>query len=213
MKKLMALLLAVLLLLPSGIFVSAATVDSSEEERAAAALYHFGLFKGKTPFPDGSPNFDLGASLTREESVTLLVRLLAKENEAMARDWSHIAFEDISSWALPYVGYAFVNGLTNGTSETTFDGSGTVTAAMFITYVLRAMAYTDRNGEDFTWSAPWPLAEQLGLTKPGEYGTHNNDAFTRADAVKIMHRALYIPRKWNDRMIYKVLVDEGVIQP
>jgi len=84
---------------------------------------------------------------------------------------------------------------------------------MFTTYVLRAMAYTDRNGEDFVWDTPWPLAEQLLLTTPGEYGAHNNNHFTRADAVTIMHRALYIPRKWNDRMIYKVLVDEGVIQP
>ena len=207
MKKWIAIVITALLL--SGIPVSAA---SKEAQGAAETLYGYGLFMGKTPLPDGSPNFDLDASLTREESVTLIVRLLAKEPEAKSRDWSHIAFEDISAWAVAYVGYAYENGLANGTSATTFDGSGKVTAAMFITYVLRTLAYTDRDGEDFTWSAPWPLAEQLGLTKPGEYGTHNNDAFTRADAVTIMNRALSIQRKGNDRTLYKVLVDEKVIK-
>ena len=52
----------------------------------------------------------------------MLVRLLGKEEEALAGNWD-LPFTDVSktSAAYPYIGYAYANGLTNGTSATTFE--------------------------------------------------------------------------------------------
>lgn len=84
-------------------------VDADEAEQAAMALYGQGLFKGTGTNPDGTPDFSLQRAPTRHEAVTILVRLLGKE-EALAGSWV-TPFADVADWAKPYVGYACANGL------------------------------------------------------------------------------------------------------
>lgn len=52
--------------------------------------------------------------MTRSEAVTMLVRLLGRENEALSGKWE-TPFTDVPAWAEPYVGLAYENGLTTGT--------------------------------------------------------------------------------------------------
>ena len=42
-------------------------------------------------------------------------------------------FTDVADWAKPYVGYAYTNDLTAGTSATTYSGNNTVTASEYLT--------------------------------------------------------------------------------
>lgn len=63
---------------------------------------------------DGAPVFELGRAMTRSEAVTMLVRLLGRENEALSGKWE-TPFTDVPAWAEPYVGLAYENGLTTGT--------------------------------------------------------------------------------------------------
>ena len=69
-------------------------------------------------------------------------------------DWN-TPFTDVADWAKPYVGYAYANGLTAGVSQTRFGSESSVTAAQFLTFVLRALGY--ESGKDFPGTQPGRL--------------------------------------------------------
>lgn len=161
-KRIMSLLALVLLL---SLIPTPAYATSDEATTSANALYQLGLFNGTGKDAQGNPIFQLDREPTRNEAVTMLVRLLGKEDEAKSKEWS-TPFTDLDSWAKPYVGYAYNNGLTTGTSGTTFGGNGAVTPSQYITFVLRALGYKD--GTDFQWNKAWELSDKLGFTK-GQY--------------------------------------------
>lgn len=155
----------------------AAFAASDEALNAANALYKQGLFLGNGTTATGAPNFELDRKPTRHEAITMLVRLLGKEEEAKKGTWN-TPFTDVDEWAKPYVGYAYTNKLTTGTSETTFSGNDTVTATEYLTLVLRVLGYDDKKG-DFSWDKAWELSDKIGLTK-GQYNADTNN-FTRGD--------------------------------
>ena len=181
MKRTVSLILAVVLCLIAAVPAFAAT---SEQIEAADRLYSLGLFKGAGVNDDGTPNYDLDRAPTRAEAVTMLVRLLGKEDEALSGNWT-TPFIDVPEWARPYVGYAYAHDYTNGTSSTTFGSGSSTTATQFLTFVLRALGYT--SGEDFAWDSAWTLTDFLGITD-GEYP--GAGTFTRGDAVLVSSHAL-----------------------
>lgn len=162
----------------------------STAQQAAQTLYEMGLFSGTGKDANGNPNFDLDRAPTRHEAVTMLVRLLGKENEAKNGTWN-TPFTDVVEWAKPYVGYAYTNGLTSGTSSTTYGGNQIVTASQYLTFVLRALGY--EVGKDFQWNKAWELSDKIGLTD-GRYNS-NTSTFTRGDVVIISNNALNITIK------------------
>ena len=163
---------------------------ADEATEAAQALYELGLFQGVGKDASGKPNFDLNRTPSRNEAVTMLVRLLGKAEEAKGTTWS-TPFTDVADWAKPFVGYAYTKGLTAGTSATTYSGNDTVTASQYLTFVLRALGYT--NGTDFQWDNAWELSDKIGLTD-GRYGASTTN-FTRGDAAIISKQALSIKLK------------------
>ena len=144
MRRWLSCFLALTLLLTLCVPVFAA---ESKAQEAAETLYDLGLFKGTGTDSSGRPLFDLDRAPTRHEAVTMLVRLLGKEAEALAGSWE-IPFTDVAQWAKPYVGYAYANGLTAGVSETSFGGERPATAAQFLTFALRALGY--ESGKNFS---------------------------------------------------------------
>ena len=169
--------------------VPAAFAASEEAIGAAEQLYELGLFEGTGTDANGNPIFDLDRTPTRHEAVTMLVRLLGKEEEAKAGNWE-IPFTDVAEWAKPYVGYAYANNLTSGTSSTTYSGNATVTASQYLTFVLRALGYD--SSTDFRWDKAWELSDKLGITD-GQYNA--TSAFTRGDVAIISYNALNAPKK------------------
>ena len=157
MKKLIALILAVMLLLACAIPAQAA--DSRKVE-AAAVLYDLGLFQGTGTNADGTPDFSLDRAAKRAEGVTLLVRLLGIGEETL-KNASDAPFSDVPGWAKPYVNFAYENDLTKGISADKLGANDAVTAAQYLTFVLRAMGYA--SGEDFDWSAAWALTDRLDI--------------------------------------------------
>jgi len=180
MKRIISAFLAVVLILSMSSVCFAA---SDEAVKAADELYALGLFQGKDVDADGKPIYALDDVPTRHEAVTMLVRLLGKEAEAKAGNWK-TPFTDVADWAKPYVGYAYANGLTSGDSDTTFGGNRTVTAAQYLTFVLRALGYS--SDTDFKWDKAWELTDKLGITD-GEYPS---DTFLRGDIAKISRDSL-----------------------
>ena len=203
-KKLLSLFLALTLALSLAAPAWAATPEEAQD--SAQLLYNLGLFQGSGTNEDGSPRFALERAPTRAEAVTILVRLLGAEEAAQAQTWT-TPFTDVPDWAQSYVGYAYAKGYTTGVEPTRFGSSTPVSTAQFLTLLLRAMGYED--GKDFTWSTPWTLTDQLGITD-GDY-TAQTATFLRADAAVVSANALYAPKKGEDKTLLQDLLDSGAI--
>ena len=203
MKKAISLLLILALLCA---FAPAALAADETALAAADSLHALGLFNGAETDAEGKPVYELDRAPTRFEAITMLVRLLGKEAEAKAGTWD-TPFTDLVPWAEPYVGYAYENGLTNGTGETTFSGSELVTATQYLTFVLRALGYV--SGTDFRWDAAWELTDRLGIMH-GEYNDGNNKSFLRADVALVSRSALAGARKEDGTPLAQKLIMEGV---
>ncbi len=209
MKKTLCALLALCLLaalLTTGALAAdepAAAADIKTAQQAADYLYSLGLFRGTGSNPDGSPVYELERTPTRFESVAMLVRLLGAEDEALAGSW-RTPFRDLYPWAAPYVGYAYAEGLTNGTSADTYDGSDPINASQYLTFVLRALGY--ESGVDFQWQTSWQLTNALGITA-GQYVTYGS--FSRGDAALVSARALSVNVKGQDYTLYEAIFGEA----
>lgn len=203
MKRLISFALSLTLMLS---LLPASFAASDEATQAAQALHELGLFNGVGTNADGTPIFELDRTPTRHEAITMLVNLLGKGEEARLGTWE-TPFTDVEEWAKPYVGYAYTNKLTGGTSNTTFGGEETVTAAQYITFVLLALGYT--SGTDFRWDKSWELADQIGLTD-GRYNAETKD-FTRGDVAIVSERALSMTEKESDITLLSRLVSSGAV--
>ena len=181
MKKVLATILSFVVLMSA---MSVGHAASPEATAAADNLYELGLFSGTGTGANGEPIYDLDRTPTRHEAVTMLVALLGKSEEAKAGVWE-TPFIDVADWAKPYVGYAYANGLTSGTSATTYGGNQAITATQYLTFVLTALGY--KNGIDFQWDRAWELSDDLGITD-GRYDA--TSLFERGDVVLISNNSL-----------------------
>lgn len=189
MKKLLALILVLAMLFSLAPMAFAA--EDPEAKKAADSLNKLGLFAGTGTNPDGTPIYNLEGIPTRSQAITMLVKLLGKETEAVNGTWE-MPFIDVDEWAKPFVGYAYANGLTagNSTTQPTFGGNDPVTASQYLTFVLKALGY-DAN-TDFNWRNPWELSDKIGLTD-GRYNAATDKNFLRGDIAIISDDALDKP--------------------
>lgn len=196
MKRFLSFILALTLAVS---LVPSAFAASDEALQAANTLHALGLFNGTGTDANGNPVYDLDRAPTREEAITMLVRLLGREEEAKSDDW-RMPFKDVSNWAKPYVGYAYTYNLTSGTSETTFGGKQKVSATQYLTFVLRALHYED--GTDFQWNRAWKLSDEIGLTS-AQYTS--DSSITRGDVATISLKALSVLNKYDTTLLDELL--------
>ena len=202
-RRIVSMLLALALL---ACLAPCALAADDAQRTAARTLYSLGLMKGAGKNADGTPNFALDRAATRAEAVTMLVRLLGVGGEELAKE-RELPFSDVPDWAAQTVGYAYDAGLTNGVGGGRFGSDSAVTAAQYLTFVLRAMGYT--SGTDFSWDAAWALTDRLGVTH-GQYRA--DSTFLRGDAALVSACALRAACK-NGKTLYenifgKALPDE-----
>lgn len=203
MKRFLSFILALTLAVS---LVPSAFAASDEAVQAANALHTLGLFNGTGTDANGNPIYDLDRAPTREEAITMLIRLMGKESDAKGYNWE-MPFTDVSGWAKPYVGAAYYWGLTSGTSETTFGGKQKVSAMQYLTFVLRALDYED--GTDFQWDKAWKLSDEIGVTS-GQYTSDRS--ITRGELAIISAKAVSAPMK-NYGILLDEMLNEGVITP
>ena len=131
---------------------------SYEEDavNAAVYLYQLGLFQGVGTLSDGTPDFALAEVPTRGQAITMLVRLLGGEDEALNKTYAH-PFLD-AGWASPYIGYAYHYNLSNGVAEDWFGTEEPISLNQFLTLILRVLDYTNVN-----WENPYDTADKAGL--------------------------------------------------
>ena len=159
-------------------------------ETLAGELYKLGIFQGSGEDADGNRLFGLENELNRIEALVLTIRLLGLEDEALAYEGDS-PFDDVANWSAPYAAFAYANGITSGTTETTFSPSMGVTLQMFSVFLLRSLGYSDANAEDFAYNDALSfvltaeLYDEVTLAALGGAGP-----FTRGDAVIAMANAL-----------------------
>ena len=170
MKKLLALVLALVMTLSlctisNAAFTDAKDVDASYEE-AVAVLNGMGVFKG---YEDGS--FKPEGSITRAEVAAIVYRLYTgdvKDKQAGLYA-GYGKFDDMAgaAWAAGYVGFCANAGFVKGYGDGKFGPSDPVTGYQALAMILRAVGY-GKNGE--FEGADWELhvaqiAQQLKVLK------------------------------------------------
>ncbi len=202
MKKISTLLSTLICLLLLGSAAYAAEGGSYIQE--AEKLQELGLFKGS------NQGFELERAPSRVEAAVMLVRLLGKEEQVLASQSQH-PFTDVPAWADPYVGYMYEAGLTKGVSATQFGATQLTSASQFATFVLRALGYSDQNG-DFTWNTALEKAVETGLLE-SEMAARMGEAsfvFLRDDMAFVAYEALSVPVKDVAGSLADKLAGEGV---
>ena len=194
MKKLLAMVLALVMTLSLAVSASAVKADEKINEdyaEAVAVLNGMGVFKG---YEDGS--FKPENNITRAEVATIIYRIYTKDlakNDKSGLYASYNKFSDMAGagWAAGYIGYCANAEFVKGYPDGTFKPSGNVTGYEVLTMILRAIGY-DKNGE-FT-GADWALnvakyAEQAGVLKNVK-GVDLNAPATRELVAELLFRAI-----------------------
>ena len=202
MKKLMKS--AVAASMAAALLTSAAGAASFTS--SADALRDLGLFQGS------DKGYELDRAADRAEAATMLVRLLGKEAEAK-ESWeasdSEFPFTDLENgyqWAKPYVAWLYDQGLTAGATETTFEPNKPVTAQQYCTFLMRALGYSDKNG-DFTYDKAVEFATEKGVADLFNLG----DPFLRDNVAAMSYAALAAaPKSGETDLLTKLVADKAV---
>lgn len=192
MKKHLALVLALVMVLSSFSFVSAAPdfsdMEGHENAEAVARLELLNVLKG---YPDGT--FKPDNTITRAEFAAVAVRVSGLENVAMAAKGLPTGFSDVPAWhwASGYVGTAAKMGIVNGIGNGLFAPETPVKYEEAITMIVRALGYEPmaqaRGGYPFGYLI---VANEIDLLEDA-MGTQGTWA-TRAFVAQITDNALEI---------------------
>ena len=198
MKKLLAMVLALVMTLSLAVSANALKADEKINEdyaEAVAVLDGMGVFKG---YEDGS--FKPENKITRAEVATIIYRIYTADvakNDKSGLYATYNKFSDMAGagWAAGYIGYCANAEFVKGYPDGTFKPSGNVTGYEVLAMILRAVGY-DKNGE-FT-GADWALnvakyAEQLGILKNVAKTTDLSAPATRELVAEILFRAIQSP--------------------
>ena len=186
LKRALSLALAsvmVLGLMVVGSGASYADVTSEENQEAIEVLQAVGVMVG-----DDEGNFNPDKNVTRNEMAVVMSNLLdLKVEDFNAAD---IPFTDVPSWAVAYVAACYADGITSGTSATTYGGSNTVTAAQAALMMMKALGYFQYQGD---FEQDWTLAT---IKKGSEIGIFDGitvdrtSPLTRNDVAQMALNAL-----------------------
>ena len=131
---------------------SYADVTSEDNQEAIEVLQAVEIMVG-----DENGDFNPDQNVTRNEMAVVMSNLM-EYNVASYANTS--PFTDVPSWAEPYVAACFVNGITAGTSATTYGGSETVTTAQAALMLMKALGY-------FQYASDFGGDWQLATTRQG----------------------------------------------
>lgn len=200
-KRILSLLLACVLLVGMLAVPAGASGSSPESTGRADKLASLGLFQGT------GGGYQLDAVPTRIQGLVMLLRLLGLEDEALACT-EPSPFTDVT-WGDNYVSYAYTNGLTNGTSGTTFSPNTTLNANGYVTFLLRALGYSDAEG-DFSWSDALSFARDISMMDAASASTLAKVTMNRGDMVDLSYAALMCQTKDGSQTLAQRLVDQGI---
>ncbi len=193
-------------LLPTAAFQGQFTPDvlaGLQKLPAAEALKILNVLRGS------GGDLMLEKSANRMEGAAMLVRLLGAEEEALSGKYNH-PFTDVDSWANPYIGYLYENGLTNGIGNNLFGSKQTINEKAYLTFLLRSLGYSDQDGLDFTWNTVEQAAREKGILRSTESFSEDTP-FKRERLAELSWRAMFLNHKTQDKLLLVYLHDQGMI--
>ena len=199
MKKLLALVLALVMTLSLAVVGSNAAFKDAEKVNASYAeavdvLAGMKVFQG---YPDGS--FQPEGSITRAEVAAIVYRLytgdVADKQASLYATYNKFTDMGGAAWAAGYIGYCANAALVKGYDAKTFGPADKVTGYQALAMILRAVGY-DKNDE-FT-GAQWQLrvastAQQLGILKNVKGVDLNAPASRELVAELLFRTAAFVP--------------------
>lgn len=181
LKKFLALVLAMIMVVSAGAAVSASFGDIEDNQYADAInkLAGYGIVNGTD---EGVFSPDDGVE--RFQMAIMMARAL-KPNETNWNDGMAI-FDDVDEW-YGAIAYAYINNIVNGVCEDPmlFAPHDPITYAQALTMAVRALGYTVANGNPW-WLPAYTKATELGLTANMASSIKADDALTRAECAQII---------------------------
>ena len=191
MKRLIATLLAVVMVLSSGW-----SLPTYGAETAGETLKNFGLLTG-----DQYGSLNENQYLTRAEMMVILARMLGEFDQAFAYTRKSTFTDGNNHWAERYVAYAQFRGWTAGIGNNQFGYENKHTVREASVFMLKALGYIA--DVDFTWSTAYTKAAQLGLFSTTALKADQD--ILRGDLFKMMLQSLYTKVKGLDITLGQVL--------
>ena len=196
MKKLLAMVLALVMTLSLAVSANAVKADEKINEdyaEAVAVLNGMGVFKG---YEDGS--FKPENNITRAEVAAIVYRIYTTDvKDTYVKNYeTYNKFGDMAGagWAKGYIGYCANAALVKGYPNGTFVPSGKVTGYEVLAMILRAVGYDQKN--EFT-GADWALhvaeiAERQGILDNVK-GVDLNAPATREVVAELLFQSIKVP--------------------
>ena len=193
MKKLLAMVLALVMTLSLAVSANAAFEDAKDINatyaEAVDVLAGMKVFQGY----DNGKTFKPQGDITRAEVAAIVYRLytgdVTDKQASLYATYNKFSDMNGAAWAKGYIGYCGNAGLIKGYDAKTFGPSDKVTGYQALAMILRAVGY-DKNDE-FT-GAQWQLrvastAQQLGILKNVK-GVDLNAAASRELVAELLFR-------------------------
>ena len=201
MKKLLAMVLALVMTLSLAVSANAAFKDVKDIDEtyaeSAAVLNGLGVFKGYEE-KDGTFSFQPKNAITRAEVAAIVYRIYTGDvKDAYVKNYeTYNKFGDMAGagWAKGYIGYCANAALVKGYPNGTFAPSGKVTGYEVLAMILRAVGYDQKN--EFT-GTDWALhvaeiAEQNKILKNVK-GVDLNAPATREVVAELLFQSINVP--------------------
>ena len=157
LKKILALVLALMMVLSVMVTSSAAFEDADEIQHTEAVevMSNLGILLG-----DGT-NFNPNGTLTRAQAAVIIAKMLegSVDNISVLVDAVDNPFTDVPAWALDYVLYAYSKGVVRGTSADKYTPNKNLTGYEFGKMVLVAAGIC--KDADFNNNWKMVVAEEL----------------------------------------------------
>ena len=161
---------------------SYADVSTEDNVEAISVLEEVGIMVG-----DENGDFNPDQLVTRNEMAVVMSNLM---DYRVATYAGTSPFTDVPSWAEPYVAACWTNGITAGTSATTYGGDASVTTAQAALMLMKALGYFQYSND---FGSDWQLAtvsqgSKIGLFKDVEAAV--SEAMTRNDVAQMVLNTL-----------------------
>ncbi len=194
LKKFLALVLAMLMVVGATAVVSADFTDVPADNAYVAAINDLavkGIVRGTS-----DTTFGPDADVQRYQMALFVARAATGEvgEDADSTLWANgiVPFADVTDYK-GAIQYAFLNGIIKGRTETTFDPAGNIAYVDALTMAVRALGYTKL---EYPWGF-YNKAVELGLTE----GVAVDALYTtldRAETAQIIYNMIYAERADSD---------------
>ena len=197
LKKILALVLALMMVLSVMVFASAADYDDYSDKDQVSPEYAQAVevLTGMDIFWGSENSFYPKSNVTRAQVATLLYRVMTGDvsgsQVGIYADYG--MFDDVleTNWFAGYVNYSANNEYVVGVGDNNYNPNGNVTGYEWITMLLRAIGYDQNNeisGSDWKITAAG-LAQEAGILD-GFNETTLNSALTREEVAHLLFNAI-----------------------